>query len=352
LDPAASHYLKVMTDEIFGAGNFRNEIIWRRTGSNSALKRFGPIHQTILYYRRSAATPFYPQAGPYTKGYVEDYFTEQDERGRYRPVLLTGAGARSGDSGEAWRGYDPTDKNRHWQPSSYVYEKYTKLTGDDASKYPLLERLERFDAAGLFHWPMKADGVPNYKLYLADAPGVYHQDIWSYVPGTEGDVFGRPEEGIGRDVKWIGARDREALGYPTQKPEGVLERIIRSSSKRGDIVLDPFCGCGTTVAVAARLERQWIGIDISTTAVNLVSRRLARLGVATIKTEGLPRTVDDLRKLKYQEFENWIINRVHGRHSKRPVHDMGIDGYSFLESLPIQVKQQGLGCLRRVLRTR
>ena len=339
-DTAAGHYLKVMLDEIFGRQNFRNEIIWRRTGSNSALKRFGPIHQAILYYRRSAETPFYPQAGPYTTGYVEDYFTEEDERGRYRPVLLTGAGARKGDSGEAWRGYNPTAKNRHWQPSSYVYETYTKLTGDDASKYPLLERLERFDAAGLIHWPAKVDGVPNYKFYLADAPGVYHQDIWAYVPGTEGDVFGRPEEGIGRDVKWLGTKDGELQGYPTQKPEGVLERIIRSSSRKGDVVLDPFCGCGTTIAVADRLKRQWIGIDISPTAVRVMRRRLRGQKTFDFRVDGLPETEDDLRKLAPIEFQNWVIDVLHGTHAPPSKDALGIDGYSFFERLPIQVKQQ------------
>ena len=130
----------------------------------------------------------------------------------------------------------------------------------------------------------------------------------------------------------------EKLGYPTQKSEALLERIIATSSEQGDIVLDPFCGCGTTIAVAEKLKRQWIGIDISPTAVNLMVRRMAKIG-ATAKTDGLPKTLDDLRELKRFEFQNWVIQRVHGRHNRKKTGDLGIDGFSFLEGLPIQVKQ-------------
>lgn len=339
-DSNASHYLKVTTDSIFDRRNFRNEIIWRRTGSNSARARFGPLHQSILYYVKSNAAPYYPVHAPYTDGYVRDYFTHEDHRGRYRSVLLTGPGRREGDSGKPWRNYDPTTSGRHWQPASYLYDKYRQVTGDDLAKYPLIERLDKLDEVGLIHWAKKAGGgVPNYKYYLADAPGVALQDIWAYQPGTEGAVYGRPDEGIDQDVKWLGSKDRERLGYPTQKPEGVLERIIRSSSKAGDIVLDPFCGCGTSVAVAEKLGRQWIGIDISPTAVNLIVRRMIRLGVDNVITHGLPQTENDLRKLKPFEFQNWIVQQVNGTHAPRKSGDMGIDGYSFFDRLPIQVKQ-------------
>lgn len=336
-DAAAGHYLKVALDGIFGQQHFRNEIIWRRTGSNSAAKRYGPLHQTIFYYVKSKAAPFYPVHAPYTVGYVRDYFKHSDDRGRYRSVLLTGPGRRSGDSGRRWRNYDPTDAGRHWQPSSYVYDKYRELTGEDLAQYPLLERLDQLDAVGLIHWAKKADGgVPNYKFYLDDAPGVGLQDIWAYQPGTEGAVYGRPDEGIDQDVKWLGTKDRERVGYPTQKPEGVLERIIRSSTKEGDVVLDPFCGCGTTVAVAQRLGREWIGIDISPTAVGIMKERLAKLG-ATIKIEGLRYTEADLKELGHHEFQNWVIQQVYGTPTKLP--DYGIDGFSFMYQEPIQVKQ-------------
>ncbi len=336
-DQAAGHYLKVLLDEIFGAHNFRSEIIWRRTGSNSARKRFGPIHQNIFYYGKTAQASYYPQFRPYTKRYVAERFKASDERGAYHDVSLTGQGRRSGDSGKPWRGYDPNGVARHWQPSSYVYKKYAAITGDDLAQYPLLERLDKLDEVGMIHWTR--EGVPRYKHYLEDAPGVALQDIWAYQPGSEGVVSGPGAGGIDEDVKWLGRTHAERVGYPTQKPEGVLERIVRSSTMKGDIVLDPFCGCGTTVAVAERLARQWIGIDISPQAAEIVKLRLHKLG-AKPTVYGLPTSVDDLRRLGHFEFQHWVIQRVMGNPSPRQTADMGVDGYSFFERLPIQVKQR------------
>jgi DNA modification methylase len=339
-DTAAGHYLKVMLDEMFGRRNFRNEIIWRRTGSNSAAKRFGPLHQSIYFYTKTRAAPFYPVFGPYTKGYVRDYFKGEDERGRYRPVLLTGSGRRNGESGQPWRHYDPTSSNRHWAIPAYLVTKYKEATGEPLGDGSLVEKLERLDAAGLIHWGQKADSVPNYKYYLADAPGVPLQDVWAYQPGTEGCVYGNEDDGIDQDVKWLGTKDGELQGYPTQKPEGVLERIIKASSRPGDVVLDPFCGCGTTIAVAERLGRQWIGVDISPTAVRVMRRRLNRQKSFDFRVDGLPETEDALWKLAPLEFQNWVIDVLHGTHAPPAKDALGVDGYSFLERLPIQVKQK------------
>jgi DNA methylase/Restriction endonuclease len=276
--------------------------------------------------------------GPYTVEYVEKQFRYSDDRGRYRPVLLTGPGRREGDSGKPWRHYDPTRSGRHWQPASYVYDKYREITGEELSAYPLIERLDKLDEIGLIHWPEKAEGVPNYRYYLDDAPGVALQDIWSYQPGTQGMVYDCPDEAIDQGVKWLSPQDAERVGYPTQKPEGVLARIIQASSKEGDIVLDPFCGCGTTIAAAEKLNRQWIGIDVSPQAIEVMKLRLGKLG-ATPKIIGVPTSVADLRQLGPFEFQHWIVQRVMGTQSPRKVADMGIDGYSFLEDAPIQVKQ-------------
>ena len=253
-------------------------------------------------------------------------------------MLLTGSGRRDGESGKPWRHYDPTTSGRHWALPAYLIEKYRAATGDDLGGCSLFERLDKLDAAGLIHWPAKAEGVPMYKSYLNDAPGVALQDLWAYTPGTEGMVSGT-EDGIDADVRWLTAQNAERVGYPTQKPEGVLERIIRASTRPGDIVLDPFCGCGTTIAVAQRLRRQWIGIDISAQAAEIMKLRLNKLGaVPTIY--GLPSNVDDLRRLGHFEFQHWIIQRVMGTPSPRKTADKGIDGYSFFENLPIQVKQR------------
>lgn len=339
-DQAASHYLKVALDEIFGRQHFRNEIIWRRTASNSAAKRFGPIHQTILYYGKTDETPFYPVYGPYTESYVREYFKHEDERGRYRSVLLTGSGKRKGESGSQWRHYNPNSSGRHWAIPKYLVERYQAMTGEDLAGCSIIERLDRFDEAGLIHWGTRkaTGGVPNYKYYLSDAPGVALQDIWAFQPGTEGMVYGRPEDGIDEDVKWLSSSDRERVGYPTQKPEGVLERIIRSSTKKGQVVLDPFCGCGTTVAVAHRLGREWIGIDISPSAVEVMKDRLEKHGAAP-KTEGLPESEADLRELGHFEFQNWAVLKVHGEPSASLTNDGGVDGLSFMYEEPIQVKQ-------------
>jgi adenine specific DNA methylase Mod len=345
-DSTASHYLKILMDAVFGIRNFRNEIIWRRTGSNSAAKRFGPIHQTILYYAKSNMSSFYPVPAPYTKGYIDDYFTEQDERGSYRPVLLTGPGTRKGDSGKAWHSYDPTKSGRHWQPASYIYTKYRELTGDDLSNYPLLERLDRLDEIGLIHWAKKeGGGVPNYKYYQLDAPGVLLQDIWAYQPGTEGCVYGKPSEGIDQDVKWLSTKDKERLGYPTQKPEGILERIIKSSSKEGDLVLDPFCGCGTTVVVANKLNRKWIGIDITHLAITTMKWRLEKIfpGIK-YKTIGEPKDLAGAQELaknnKYQ-FQWWAVSLVGGQPygDKKKGADTGIDGYLYFMDEKDKVKK-------------
>jgi len=120
-DAKTSHYLKIMMDRVFGSNNLRNEVMWRRTASNNSAKRFGPVHQTILFYDKSSAAPFYYPKEPYTRAYVGKNFRYVDTRGRYRPVLLARLGRRQGESGKPWRNYDPTDAGRHWQPVSYLY---------------------------------------------------------------------------------------------------------------------------------------------------------------------------------------------------------------------------------------
>lgn len=164
--------------------------------------------------------------------------------------------------------------------------------------------------------------MPRLKRYLDESAGVPVQDVWT-------------------DRAPINSQARERLGYPTQKPEALLRRIIQASSDVDDIVLDPFCGCGTTVTVAECMQRRWIGIDISPTAVELMRRRLSRATKGACKpiVYGLPVTEEQLRALKPFEFQNWVIQRFHGTHSLRKSGDMGIDGWSYLVNDPIQVKQ-------------
>lgn len=331
-DQVAGHYLKLLLDAVFGAEMFRNEVIWRRTGSNSAAKRFGPLHQSIFYYTKTDEAPFYPLQVPYTKAYVSEHFTQEDARGRYQPVSLTGPGTRQGESGQAWGGHDPTDSGRHWQPASYLYSKYRELAGEELSQYALLDRLTKLDEVGLIHWPKKKEGVPRYKYYLHDAPGTNLQDLWGYQPGTEGVLHGT-DEGIDADVKWLGAHDAERLSYPTQKPEGLLNRIIRCATQPGDVVLDPFCGCGTTVVVAHQLRREWVGIDITHLAIGLMKHRLKDTFGDDVEAEyevhGEPVDVQGARFLaegdRYQ-FEWWALGLVGARRNEKKGADKGVDG--------------------------
>lgn len=279
-DPTASHYLKVMLDDIFGAEKFLNEIVWKRTpfrGSSKAkAQQYPRSHDVLLFYAKGSEWTWNQPTQPYSEKYLARFkWDDKDGRGPYRKTLL----------------------------KTYSEETFERLKRDNR----LVE-------------PVRPGAKWSYKQYLSESSGrIQVDDVWD-------------------DVNALNPVARERLGYPTQKPEALLERVISASSNKGDIVLDPFCGCGTTLAVAERLGRQWVGIDISPTAVTVVKRRLTKLG-AEAKTYGLPQTESDLRALKPFEFQNWIVRQIHGTHATRKVGDMGIDGYSFLERLPIQVKQ-------------
>lgn len=336
-DPHASHYLKVLLDEIFGIGNFRNEIVWRRTGAHGKARRFSPIHDTILYYAKSNTATWNTIRRPYMRGHVEQNFIEDalGWRTNYYGNVLTGSGRRGGESGQPWRGYNPTAKERHWAIPGAIVED----CGEDFSGMTQHQKLDRLADLGYITFEPGA-AWPGYEHRVTPQDGTPAPDIWAYQPYTEGTVFGT-EAGVDADVRWLSPRDRERLGYPTQKPEALLERIIEASTNKGDVVLDPFCGCGTTVAVAQRMEREWVGIDISPTAVNLMYRRIYKLTDGNVRahTEGLPTDELALRALKPFEFQNWVIQQFYGTASPRKSRDMGIDGFSFMVHDPIQVKQ-------------
>ncbi|MCG7843985.1 MAG: site-specific DNA-methyltransferase, partial [Methanomassiliicoccales archaeon] len=224
-DPAASHYLKIMLDVVFGPTAFRNEVIWKRTSAHSSAKRYGPVHDVLLFYRRTDQFTWVPQFQAYDQGYLDTFFDHEDADGRrWKRMDVTGAGTRRGETGKPWRGIDVTAKGRHW---AYTH-------GD----------LEKMDAQGRLHWPAKEDGMPRLKQYMDDMPGVPLQDVIT-------------------DVRPIHNLADERMGYPTQKPLALLERIINASSNPGDVVFDPFCGCGTAVVGAEKLGRRWIGIDVT-----------------------------------------------------------------------------------------
>ncbi|MGN6771583.1 MAG: DNA methyltransferase [Rhizobiaceae bacterium] len=321
-DPKASHYLKTLLDAVFGHENFQNEIIWKRTSAHSGAKRYGPIHDVILFYSMGPKFTWNIQYGPYDQQYIDAFFTHIDDNGRrWQRTDLTGPGRRNGDSGLGWRDYNPTERGRHWQPPSYFYEKYKALTGDDLANYPLIERLDKLDEIGLVHWPQKVGGMPRGKRFLEDAPGIPLQDVWT-------------------DVKPIHNMAAERLGYQTQKPIPLLERIIKSSSNEGDTILDPFCGCGTSIEAAERLGRQWIGIDVTHYAVTLIEARLkANHPDTRYEVHGRPVDLASARDLarrdkhQFQWWASWRVGAQTYREEKRGA-DRGIDGNIFFKNGP------------------
>ncbi len=300
-DPHASHYLKVLMDQIFGPPNFRNEIVWKRTTAHSSAKRFGPVHDLILYYGKSKEAIWNNPRTSYDDEYLDRYYKYDDGDGRlYWRNSLTAAGIRHGSSGMPWRGFDVSATGQHW--------KFT------------IERLEELDSKGQIYWPSRGRGIPQIKRYRDELQGKAIDDVWV-------------------DIDRINPKAAERLGYPTQKPEALLERILGASSNTGDVVLDPFCGCGTTIAVAERLKRQWIGIDISPTAIEVMRRRLWNQSRIVPTVVNMPDNEASLRRLKPFEFQNYVINALNGTHSVRKTGDMGIDGHWFFTRDPIQVKQ-------------
>ena len=333
-DPTASHYLKLLLDAVFGPENFRSEIIWRRSNAHNKLsKQFGPIHDVILFYSKTSEFIFHPGRRPYTAAYVQRSFPRSDKRGHYQSNVLTGPEVRTGESGEAWQGYDPTQHGRHWAIPSKIRQDV-----DPENKLKAVHLvLDAMDEAGLILHPTSSDGMPRYKQYLDSSEGVLYQDIWAFQPGSQGLLW-NSTEAIDEDVKWLD-NEAERLGYPTQKPLGLLERIINSSSREGDVVLDPFCGCGTAVAAAEGLGRKWIGIDITHLAISLMKNRLrSTFGAQLSEYEvlGVPQDIESARALaaesahdgRYQ-FEWWALGLVDARpaNDKRKGADAGVDGY-------------------------
>ena len=331
-DPTASHYIKALLDAVFGHRNFRNEIVWKRTGAHGWARRWGPIHDTLLFYSKGSNYIWNRVLQEYDSEYIERAFRMSDERGRFQPVSLTGPGTREGDSGLPWRGIDPTDSGRHWEvpPDRMLHESFEHPHG-----YPemsIQERLDVLDEAGLIYWPQRGT-VPRHRQYLSASPGNAIQDIiWDISP----------------------ALGREDMGYATQKPRALLERIIEASSNEGDVVLDPFCGCATTLEAAHRLGRRWIGIDIAIHAVKRVAsvRLTERCGLIEgedFTVEGVPADLEGARDLwerdKYH-FQKWAVEQVDGFVTTKRSADGGIDGRIYfalpndpdLQSMVLEVK--------------
>jgi len=237
-DPTASHYLKLILDTIFGAKNFRNEVCWERSQTRSSItKVYRRAHDVLFFYTKAETYTFNPQFKPLSKG-SQKLYTREDAKGKYQLVPLLVSGQRGGETGQPWRGIDPNKCGRngmHW--------------------VTVPRKLAEYEQQGLVVWPKKEGGQPRLKYYLEESPGVPLSDLW-------------------HDISLITATSKEALGYPTQKPLALLERIIQASSNEGDWILDPFCGCGTALVAAQKLQRKWVGIDLNPLTAALHQKRL------------------------------------------------------------------------------
>ena len=305
-DPTASHYLKLLMDSVFGTANYRNEITWQRTESHNTAERYGNITDVILFYSKTEKYTWhrgyhvYPGTGErFSEQQLKRYRPDSDGR-LYRLENLTAPRPNS-DSGKfEWRGTMP-GATRGWG-----YR---------------LEQLEQWWAEGRIQ--TKRDGTPRLdglKVYLDEAEGKPLQNMWT-------------------DIPRIPNNSAERMDYPTQKPEALLERIIRASSNEGDVILDPFCGCGTAIAAAERLNRRWIGIDITHLAVTLMRNRLQdtfRKDLKPYDVIGEPQDLESARALALEsehdgryQFEWWALGRVGARPAKdrKRGADSGIDGY-------------------------
>lgn len=341
-DPTASHYLKILLDAVFGKANFKNEIIWKRTNSHSSAKRWGPIHDVIFFYTKSDVFLWNDVFVEYDAGYVKEFYRHIDEGGAYQLIDLTGPGLRKGDSGLSWKGVNPSLKNRHWAIPRGFFEDYSILE----EKKPLTtqEKLEILEKKGLVVWPKKGE-VPRFKKYLDLSLGKRIQDIVADIPP-------------------VSSHSSERLNYPTQKPVALLERILLTSSNPGDLVLDPFCGCGTTLLAAQKLKREWVGIDITHLAITLIEKRLrdAFLGIE-FEVFGAPKDMEgavDLAKRDKYQFQWWACSLVNAQpyQGKKKGADGGVDGLIFFQDdigpakkIIVSVKggdQIGVGMIREL----
>lgn len=326
-DPTASHYLKMLLDASFGTDSYRTEIIWKRTSAHSdtrqGRRQHGRIHDVLLFYTKTNEWAWNPTYTTYDEGYVEDNYREiePDTERRFKRDDLT-ARKPGGDTSYEWRVKRPkhgdweADLNGEWQQPHEDWEYKGVLPYKGRYWAYSRENMTSFAREGRLIYART--GMPRYKSYLDEMPGVPPQDLWTDIPP-------------------IGARARERLGYPTQKPEALLERVIRTSSNQGDLIMDPFCGCGTAVAVAERLKRRWIGVDITHIAITLMRSRLHDAFGTELEeydVVGMPRDAASARALAEQsdgryQFEWWALGLVDARpaNDQRRGADSGVDGY-------------------------
>lgn len=316
-DPTASHYLKMVMDAVFEVRYFQSEIIWQRSLTHGGPSKYNAVHDVILFYSKGKNFTWNSQYQEYDESYIESHWKSQDKNGR-RYQLIVAHGAGQGPPRTFGDNVLEPPKGRHW---AWGQETIDNLVAEEKIIYT-------------------KTGMPRLKVYLDESRGKPVTDVWN-------------------DILPVNAMARERLGYPTQKPEALLERIILASSNEGDVLMDGFCGCGTTVAVAERLHRKWIGIDITHLAITLMKKRLEDTfgnDLAPFEIIGDPKDLGGAEELAHtnrHQFEWWSLSLVGGRpaQDKRKGADRGIDGYIYFsddesgeaKQVIIQVKSGHVG---------
>jgi DNA modification methylase len=298
-DPTADHYLRVLMDSIFRPERFVNVIVWKRTSAHNDSQKYSSVTDFLLYYSKSDQLIWNPPYAPLDAGYLRTKYRHSDRDGRvYRLDNMTSPHPRPNMMYD-WKGHKSPQYG--WRYSR--------------------ETMAKLDAEGRIWYPEDKSKRPQLKRYLDETAGRLPDNLWTDIPP-------------------VNSQARERLGYPTQKPEALLERIIKASSNEGDTVLDPFCGCGTTVAVAQRLKRRWVGIDITHLAINLIKRRLKKSfgSLAEFEVVGEPVDVAGARALALQDrfqFQWWALDLVDASPAeKRKGADKGIDGMLYFVDEP------------------
>ncbi|TJU72549.1 MAG: site-specific DNA-methyltransferase [Mesorhizobium sp.] len=302
-DPTASHYLKILLDAIFGHREFVSEIIWQRTNARGTTGRWPRLHDTILHFSASDKFVFNSLKTKANQAKLPHTLITGADGRKYQTFELTAPGVtKSGDSGKDWRGFSPTRMGRHW-------------ANNEAER-------NTWDVDGLIHWPARG-GFPRRRAatpFEPEAREVVIGDVWT-------------------DIDRLNQTAKERLGYPTQKPIALLDRIIRASTNEDAVILDPFCGCGTTVEAAERLGRNWLGIDVTHYAVTLIERRLSKIeNSSPYQVNGRPTDLAGARDLarrdkhQFQWWASWLLGAQ--TYESKKGADRGIDGNIYFANGP------------------
>lgn len=316
----ADAYIRVeILDKIFGVDNFRGDIIWQRHNAhNKTTTKLQVLTDTIWYYSKSDKFTYNKLYSSLSDDYKNGAYRYEDNKGVYRLSDLTGSGLRTGESSVTWKGYNPNERNRHWAVPSKAIENL--ISKEEAAKLTVIEKLELLLNNELIEF--SKNGVPSFKRYLDTSEGNLLGNIWL-------------------DIQNVQSQSKERIGYPTQKPLALLERIIKIASNEGDTVLDAFVGGGTTIAAAEMLNRKWLGIDQSVQAIKVTDLRLQNeknLFSQPYVVQLYKYDYDELRNKPAFEFERWIVEQYGGQANIKQRGDFGIDGKT-ADGTPLQVKR-------------